>query len=206
MPIEEGTLPVRYLGVPLIASGLRYKDCKILLEWMENRISSWRHKLLSFAGRVQLILSVLSSMHIYWASVFMLQIKVIKDLGKMMRNFLWSNDSLTKGKAKVAWKDVCVPKHEGGLGIRRIRDMNKALIVQYVSSIVCKQRSLWVDWVYAYRLKHVNFWECSEVSDCFWSWSKLLQIRPSIRHYFWHNLGNGRNTSAWYDNWCEGGP
>lgn len=33
-----------------------------------------------------------------------------------------------QGKAKVSWKSVCLPKCEGGLGIRRLGDMNKALM------------------------------------------------------------------------------
>ncbi|GKC62526.1 hypothetical protein Tco_1095124, partial [Tanacetum coccineum] len=32
MPFEEGSLPVKYLGVPLISSRLLYKDCKVLVE------------------------------------------------------------------------------------------------------------------------------------------------------------------------------
>lgn len=32
MPFEEGCLPVKYLGVPLISTRLVYKDCKVLIE------------------------------------------------------------------------------------------------------------------------------------------------------------------------------
>ncbi|GKB44156.1 hypothetical protein Tco_0889098 [Tanacetum coccineum] len=36
-----------------------------------------------------------------------------------MRGFLWCQGKLGGGKAKVAWNVVCLPKDEGGLGIRR---------------------------------------------------------------------------------------
>ncbi|GKC44625.1 hypothetical protein Tco_1062347 [Tanacetum coccineum] len=61
----KGVLLVRYLGVPLISSRLLYRDCKILVEKLESRVNDWRKKFLSLAGRLQLIRSVLSSMHIY---------------------------------------------------------------------------------------------------------------------------------------------
>ncbi|MFS7977964.1 putative RNA-directed DNA polymerase [Helianthus anomalus] len=93
LPFVEGKLPVRYLGVPLICSKLSYKDCSSLVEILEKRITNWRNKLLSFAGRLQLISSVLSSMHVYWSSVFVLPSRVIKDLETRMRNFLWSQDA-----------------------------------------------------------------------------------------------------------------
>ncbi|GJV99694.1 putative RNA-directed DNA polymerase [Tanacetum coccineum] len=76
MPFVEGVLPVRYLGVPLISSRLLYYDCIILVETLESRVNDWRNKFVSLAGRLQLIQSVLSSMHIYWASVFILPTRI----------------------------------------------------------------------------------------------------------------------------------
>ncbi|XP_022014968.1 uncharacterized protein LOC110914488 [Helianthus annuus] len=65
MPFQEGSLPVRYLGVPLISSRLAAKDCKILLDHMDRRIDNWMTKSLSFAGRLQLINSVLVALYSY---------------------------------------------------------------------------------------------------------------------------------------------
>ncbi|GJY34951.1 sodium/hydrogen exchanger 6 [Tanacetum coccineum] len=102
MPFAEGVLLVRYLGVPLISSRLLYRDCKILVEKLESRFNDWRNKFLSLAGRFQLIRSVLSSMHIYWASVFILPNRIVHVLEQLMRSFLWCQGEMKKGKAKVA--------------------------------------------------------------------------------------------------------
>ncbi|KAK1429871.1 hypothetical protein QVD17_12158 [Tagetes erecta] len=205
MPFVEGSLPVKYLGVPLISSRLLYKDCKILVEKLEGKILNWRNRMLSFAGRLQLILSVLSSMHIYWASVFILPARVILELEAKMRGFLWSQGSSTS-RAKVSWKSVCLPKSEGGLGIRRIGDMNKSLMASHVWSILMHRKSLWVEWIHSHRLLNCNFWECTVPRNCCWSWRKILLLRPLLRQFFWVNIGNGISTSAWFDKWCEVGP
>ncbi|GJV93747.1 hypothetical protein Tco_1541560 [Tanacetum coccineum] len=63
MPFSEGTLPVIYLGVLLISTRLFNRDCKFLVEKTCNRIRDWKNKSLSFAGRLQLCKSVISSMH-----------------------------------------------------------------------------------------------------------------------------------------------
>ena len=120
IPFVEGTLPVKYLGVPLVTTRLIFRDCKELVERLSNRINDWKNKSLSFAGRLQLIQSVLSSMHIYWASVFILPSRIIHDLEQLMRGFLWGKGEGQKAKSKVAWEVVCLPKQEGGLGIRRV--------------------------------------------------------------------------------------
>ncbi|GJZ70565.1 RNA-directed DNA polymerase, eukaryota, reverse transcriptase zinc-binding domain protein [Tanacetum coccineum] len=45
-------LPVKYLGLPLLAKRLSIMDCKILTEKVEERINCWRNKLLSYAGKI----------------------------------------------------------------------------------------------------------------------------------------------------------
>ncbi|GJV05005.1 polypyrimidine tract-binding protein homolog 2 isoform X1 [Tanacetum coccineum] len=72
LTFEEGCLPVKYLGVPLVTSRLVFRYCKELIEKVQARVDDWKNKFLSVAGRLQLIRSVLSSMHIYWASMFIM--------------------------------------------------------------------------------------------------------------------------------------
>ncbi|GKD75980.1 putative reverse transcriptase domain, reverse transcriptase zinc-binding domain protein [Tanacetum coccineum] len=52
LPFEEGKLPVKYLGVPLVPSRVLYRDCSELMEKVKRRISDWKNKSLSLAGRV----------------------------------------------------------------------------------------------------------------------------------------------------------
>ncbi|KAJ0907507.1 putative RNA-directed DNA polymerase [Helianthus annuus] len=203
MSFDDGVLPVRYLGVPLISSRLQYKDCKKLVENMEVRITDWRNKSLSFAGRLQLIRSVLSSLHVYWASVFILPKRIIKELEDRMKRFLWAQGDDIKGKAKVKWKSVCVPKHEGGLGICRVADMNNALMTAHIWSVFTHRESLWVRWIHSYRLQGRSFWDVPVKSNITWSWRKMLSLRSHIRNHVWTNVGNGKTTFVWFDKWDE---
>nr|GEW02469.1 hypothetical protein [Tanacetum cinerariifolium] len=52
-----------------------------------------------------------------------------------MSGFLWCQGSISSGKAKVAWEVVCLPKKEGGLGIHRLDQFNKALMVVCASPL-----------------------------------------------------------------------
>nr|GEX01907.1 hypothetical protein [Tanacetum cinerariifolium] len=80
MPFSEGKLPVKYLGVLLISSRILNKDYTFLVEKACNKINDWKNKLLSFAGRLQLCKSVISSMQVYWASVLVLLKGIIYDI------------------------------------------------------------------------------------------------------------------------------
>ncbi|KAK1429848.1 hypothetical protein QVD17_12119 [Tagetes erecta] len=87
MPFVECKLPIRYLGVTLVASGVRTTDFRVPIEKVENRIGDWKNKLLSFAGRCQLINSVISSLRVFWFSVFILPIQIMHDIEAKMRDF-----------------------------------------------------------------------------------------------------------------------
>ncbi|XP_048501545.1 uncharacterized protein LOC125497880 [Beta vulgaris subsp. vulgaris] len=58
MPI--GTLPFRYLRVPLAAKKLNFSQCKPLIDKITARAQGWIAHLLSYAGRLQLVKSILS--------------------------------------------------------------------------------------------------------------------------------------------------
>ncbi|KAE8670622.1 Phosphatidylinositol 4-phosphate 5-kinase 6 [Hibiscus syriacus] len=52
---KQGCLPVRYLGVPLVTRKLSEKDCVVLINNIKSRLYHWSGKLLSYAGRLELI-------------------------------------------------------------------------------------------------------------------------------------------------------
>ncbi|XP_021973659.1 uncharacterized protein LOC110868702 [Helianthus annuus] len=106
MQFEEGKLPVWYLGVPLISTRLHYKDCKRLIDNMDARITDWKNKCLSFAGRVQLIRSVLSSLHVYWASVFILPKRITLELEDRMRRNRSFWDVPVKNNITWSWRKM----------------------------------------------------------------------------------------------------
>lgn len=67
-----GSLPFRYLGVPLNSRKLSLSNCNVLLQQMKSKFSSWSIKTLSFSGRLLLIKTVISGITTFWCSAFIL--------------------------------------------------------------------------------------------------------------------------------------
>ncbi|GKA87855.1 putative reverse transcriptase domain, reverse transcriptase zinc-binding domain protein [Tanacetum coccineum] len=170
MPFSEGELPIKYLRVPLISSRLLNKDCKVLVEKAKNKIEDWKDKSLSFAGRLQLCKSVISSMHIYWASVLAIPKGIILDIQNLICGFLWCNGDYKRGKAKVAWVNICLPLSEGGLGLRSLEVFNKTLLTTHIWNIVSNKESLWVQWIHTYKLTGRSLWDILIKADVSWGW------------------------------------
>ncbi|GJR37328.1 hypothetical protein Tco_1213012 [Tanacetum coccineum] len=184
LPFSEGTLLCMYFGAPLISSWLLNKDCKILVEKVKNRTGDWKNKSLSFAGMLQLCKSVLLSMQVYWASVLLIPKGIIYDIHQLVRGFLWCNGEYKRGKFKVAWEVICLPKNEGGLRIRDLDVLNVALMTTHIWNIISHKDSLWVSWIHRYKLQGRSFWEVPIVADSAWGWRKLLQLRELVNLLF----------------------
>lgn len=94
------------MRVPLISTRLRSADCECLKNRMLKKVTSWTAKKLSYAYRVQLVISVLYSIQAYWSSIFVLPKGVLKEVDDILRRFLWSGTDMSKFGAKVAWSGV----------------------------------------------------------------------------------------------------
>nr|GEU96327.1 hypothetical protein [Tanacetum cinerariifolium] len=81
---------------------------------------------------------------------------------------------VSKGKAKVSWEVVCLPKDKGGLGVRRLDHFNKALMISHIWKLLSLKESLWVRWIHAYKLKGRSFWDITYRGTMSWGWRKIL--------------------------------
>ncbi|GJT02460.1 putative reverse transcriptase domain-containing protein [Tanacetum coccineum] len=113
---------------------------------------------------------------------------------------------MSRGKAKVAWEVVCLPKKEGSIGIRRLDHFNKALMVSRIWKLLSLKESLWVKWIRVYKLRNRSFWEIPYRGKMSWGWRKLLKLRPMIRDFIWSSIGDGSKVSMWFDMWCNSCP
>ena len=187
--------------IPLTSKRICIKECKCLVDIVKNRITSWKNRCLSYVGRLLLIASVLESINVYWASVFLLPKTIVKDINKLLKGFLWNNGDDSKGSAKVAWSQVCKPKSEGGLGLKNIEVWNKAMVVKQLWHVASKKDSLWVKWVNIVKLKSISISAMNEDASDSWSWKNILKVKD----YCVMNIGDGCNASAWFDNWSQVG-
>ncbi|KAL0304926.1 UNVERIFIED_CONTAM: putative mitochondrial protein [Sesamum calycinum] len=148
---QEGSLPVKYLGIPLTSSRLTFVDCRPLIDKVDARLAG-------------------------------------------------------AGNAKVAWDQLCKPKAEGGLGVRRLVTANQALILKQLWRILQNDgTSIWVDWIHQNRLRHTTIWTFNRDTGS-WSWKKMLKLRPLLQRGVVYKVGDGSSFNLWQDIWHDRGP
>ena len=95
-----GSFPTSYLGLPL---GAKHKALGIwdsIEERYRKRLAAWKTQYISKSGRITLIRSILSSLPIYYISLFRMPQKVCARLEMIQRQFLWGGAPL---KRKSLW-------------------------------------------------------------------------------------------------------
>jgi len=136
-----GSLPFVYLGLPIGGNARHLTFWEPIIDRIKARLSGWKSKHLSLGGRLVLLKSVLSSLPVYTLSFFKAPACIILNLFLIFFFFGGSEDH--KKISWVGWNTVCQSKKVGGLGVRRIRDFNYALLGKWCWRLLVDRNSLW---------------------------------------------------------------
>ncbi|XP_049403702.1 uncharacterized protein LOC125867303 [Solanum stenotomum] len=171
---NTGELPFKYLGVSLSTMKLTLLQWQPLIEKIVKRIASWKTKKLSYAGRIQLVQTVIFGIQSYWAQLFLLPTKVVKTIEAYCRSYVWSGVSTITKKALVAWDKICLPKSAGGLNIINLHLWNKADQTKIFWDLTHKEDKLWI---HTYYIKEQQVQVMPIPSQACWITRKILEAR-----------------------------
>ena len=136
--------PFTYLGFPLGQQFNKGAAWKPVIRNIENRLASWKARLLSRAGRLTLIKSVLNSLPVYFMSMFKIPRTVAAKIVKLQRRFFWGGKfGESKCCPTVKWSDIELPKEMGGLGVGNILHKNLILLFKWWWRFSESDNTLW---------------------------------------------------------------
>ncbi|XP_026458909.1 uncharacterized protein LOC113359504 [Papaver somniferum] len=135
---------------------------------------------------------------IYSMSVYKWPKKVIRECERIIRNFLWSGDPAKRKLITLEWNKTCYPISEGGLGLRRLEIINKAILMKLPWRIQNENE----DWSRFFLAKYTNkkgewisYYKKSSI------WPGIKWILGELEENSRWIVGDGKNISAWKDNW-----
>lgn len=141
-----------------------------------------RLKCLEKVGMLTLVRYVLTSMSIYFITVFALKKWALKKIDKIRRNFLWKgSEQASGGHCLVKWQKTTMPKNLGGLGILELGAFSRAL----------RLRWLWFEWTKIDRSWVGSETPCDEVDK------QLFRASTVV------TLGNGNKARFWQCSWVN---
>jgi hypothetical protein len=119
-----------------------------------------------------------------------------------MRHCLWRkkhSEVQAKGTALIAWKKICRPKNQGGLGVLDLQVQNKALLLKNLHKFYNRHDIPWVNLVWNSYYSNGNL-PGRRFEGSFW-WKAHLKLIDTYKAMGRCNLGDGKSTLFWTDLW-----
>uniref|UniRef100_A0A7N2MAI9 Glycine dehydrogenase C-terminal domain-containing protein n=1 Tax=Quercus lobata TaxID=97700 RepID=A0A7N2MAI9_QUELO len=167
-----GSLPMKYLGMPL---GTSFKTTSIwnpILEKMEKKLSGWKRFYLSKGGRLTLLRSTLSSFPMYFLSLF----TIPKVVAARMKT--------GEGTRIRFW-------HDRWIGDNTLKDLYPELYVCSAAKEAYISEVLWISKGGTSKVWDLRFYRAFEDWELAASYSLLQLIQPRIPR------GDRKNTLCW---------
>jgi hypothetical protein len=196
------SLPFTYLGLPMGTTKPRVEHFGFIMNKVERRLTATSN-LLSHAGRLQLVNSVISSLPTYAMCTLQLPVSVLDYIDRARRHCLWrSSDSNAKMKPLVAWKKCSKPKRKGGLGIINLRSQNIALLLKHLDKFYNKKEIPWVKLVWFAHYSDGEIPHATTDKGSFW-WRDILKLCDLFRGIANCRIGDGSTVLFWSDLWND---
>ncbi|RVX23098.1 putative ribonuclease H protein [Vitis vinifera] len=174
---KVGQLPTVYLGLPLGAPNRASSVWDGVEEKMRRKLALWKRQFLSKGGRITLIKSTLASIPLSQ----------------------WGNKAHL-----IKWEVVCMDKKKGGLGLRKLIWLNKALLGKWIWRFARAKEELWKKVLEAKYGQEEFGWRTRKANGVFGVgvWKEILKEST----WCWDNMvfkvGKGNKVRFWIDPWC----
>jgi hypothetical protein len=151
------------------------------LDKVLNKIEGWRATTLSQAGRTVLIKATAAAIPSYAMSTFLFLDFICNSLDRYFKNFWWG---FPKGKSRnltlKSWRFICMPRAQGGLGIRDMKSTNLALLTKLGWTFHNEAPKVLVQQLHQKYIFYGNFLSAPSSSSASWFWQGLQKCKPLL--------------------------
>lgn len=174
MQLNRDSNGSNHLGLPLCMPRSRSQACRDLIDRVNKRITGWKTKTLSQAGRTVLLQTVAAALPTYFMAVYSLPKEVARNINFRFKNFGWGfDDPQTRHFHPKAWQEICAPKSRGGISLRTMEDMNWALITKCGWNLIIHRDMLWVKALKAKYCRNSSYLSALNPFECLLGVAKL---------------------------------
>ncbi|KAH9727416.1 reverse transcriptase domain-containing protein [Citrus sinensis] len=132
-----------YLGLPSQIGKKKSVVFNFIKDKVWQRLQGWNQKFLSKARKEIILKTVAQAIPNYAMNIYLLPVDLCKELEIMMNSFWWGTKrNGGQGIHWCRWDSMCKPKSFGGIGLKKIRDFNIAMLGKQCWKLMTNPQSL----------------------------------------------------------------
>lgn len=182
----------RYLGMPLLHRRVGHNTYHFLVEKVRKKLCAWKGRTMSMASQALLIQTSSFTVAKYAMQTILLPFHTLKLLEKAKKGFLWGDTNDCTKIHTLAWKHICQPKENGGLGLKTMKSMNKISLPPSAWRFLSQRDSLWVRFLHSKYgdIRNADFGKSIQTISN--SWRSLVEGYKFLRCGLEWEVRNGK--------------
>ncbi|KAI0519028.1 hypothetical protein KFK09_006467 [Dendrobium nobile] len=193
---------INYLGIPLSFKVLKIADFMPLIDSLSKKMSGWRAKLLSIAGRLQFFKFTMINSIAYWIRGSIMPKSILKFIKRISSKFLLFGEM--DGCKKIhmlSWDKICKPKACGGLGLPSLNALQHAFNCSVITRMY-NSNSLFANWLIN---RYKSPWRPYNFSDSKF-WKSICSTAQAAKPFFIFRITSSSPIMLHWDHWCHNCP
>ncbi|KAL3636636.1 hypothetical protein CASFOL_018935 [Castilleja foliolosa] len=135
-------------------------------------------------------------------SIYLFPKNFCHKIDALLRTFWWGANDNGNCLNLKSWDVLCSPKSVGGMGFRRLFDLNFALMAKLAWNICIDDDAIWISILKAKYMRGINFLADNlHHSDSSWIWLDLIKCRDLIVGGALYQVSSNSDILIWKDPW-----
>ncbi|KAL8115417.1 hypothetical protein AgCh_022054 [Apium graveolens] len=198
--VKEVDTPGKYLGLPMDIGRSKTSAFAFLLEKMNKKLNAWSHHTLSKGGKLTLLKTSAQSIPNFWMSLRLIPTWVCDKLERVMNAYYWSNGGTHKGIKWMSWDRLCAIKDAGGLGFKKLREFNVAMLAKQAWRLINNVNPLVTKLIKAKYFPKSDFLDAS-LGDAIYMWKSIMEAQEVVKQGCRRRIGDGLSKKVWRVPW-----
>ncbi|XP_057432075.1 uncharacterized protein LOC130724818 [Lotus japonicus] len=204
MGVKAVEIHDKYLGLPTVIGRSKKAIFARVQERVWRKLQDWKGKTLSKAGKEVLLKSVAQSIPTYVMSCFKIPEGICHKIEGSMSSFWWGQQRDERKIHWISWRQLCKPKHRGGMGFRDLVDFNHALLAKQAWRLLLTGNSL------LYRVLKARYFPRTSILNAqlgfqpSYSWRSIWETLGTVQEGLKWRVGDGKDIRIWHDAWLPG--
>ncbi|KAL8091729.1 hypothetical protein AgCh_034115 [Apium graveolens] len=192
---READINTKYLGLPNIVGRNKNVMFGFLKDRLADRIQGWDKSWLCKGGKEILLKMVAQSLPSHAMSILVLPTQTCTDMERLMTKFWWKSSSKKdRSISWMSWDRMCRRKSQGGIGFRKLRDFNIALVGKQGWRLIANETSL-VSKIYKARyFPNNSFLTATIGKNPSYVWRIIMEAQILLKKGAVYRVGSGMSV------------